>query len=137
MVSGRVFAHPHQRENARGILSTAYVKDPDDPAWKDDAGVKGWREFMSKYVPEADQHDTNYVNSYNSAMALEAVLKATGVGLSGLVDVEVALGSGGSAQVTPGRGDPWQVRMLEPAPRYIAAVAARTLPAHVAPERLA
>jgi len=24
----------------------------DDPAWKDDPGVKGWREFMIKYVPE-------------------------------------------------------------------------------------
>jgi branched-chain amino acid transport system substrate-binding protein len=65
-----------------GILSTAYVKDPDDPAWKDDAGVKGWREFMVKYVPEADLHDTNYVNSYNSAMTLEAVLKACGDDLS-------------------------------------------------------
>ena len=65
-----------------GILSTAYVKDPDDPAWKDDAGVKGWREFMTKYVPEADLHDTNYVNAYNSAMALEAVLKACGGDLS-------------------------------------------------------
>ena len=65
-----------------GILSTAYVKDPDDPSWKDDPGVKGWREFMSKYVPEADQHDTNYVNAYNSAMALEAVLKACGDDLS-------------------------------------------------------
>ncbi len=30
----------------------------------------------------ADQHDTNYVNSYNSAMALEAVLKACGDDLS-------------------------------------------------------
>jgi branched-chain amino acid transport system substrate-binding protein len=65
-----------------GILSTAYVKDPDDPVWKDDAGVKAWREFMSKYVPEADQHDTNYVNAYNSAMAIEAVLKACGNDLS-------------------------------------------------------
>src|SRR5665213_1410788 len=65
-----------------GILSTAYVKDPDDPAWKDDAGVKQWREFMTKYVPDADQHDTNYVNAYNSAMALEAVLKACGDDLS-------------------------------------------------------
>src|SRR4030088_2002493 len=65
-----------------GILSTAYVKDPDDPAWKDDPGVKGWREFMIKYVPEGDLHDTNYVNSYNSAMALEAVLKACGEDLS-------------------------------------------------------
>jgi hypothetical protein len=44
--------------------------------------VKGWREFMIKYVPDADLHDTNYVNSYNSAMALEAVLKACGDDLS-------------------------------------------------------
>jgi branched-chain amino acid transport system substrate-binding protein len=69
-------------EAGTGIISTAYVKDPDDPAWKDDAGLKAWREFMSKYVPEADQHDTNYVNAYNSAMALEAVLKACGDDLS-------------------------------------------------------
>ena len=65
-----------------GILSTAYIKDPDDPAWKDDAGVKAWREFMVKYAPDADLHDTNYVNSYNSAMALEHVLKACGEDLS-------------------------------------------------------
>jgi branched-chain amino acid transport system substrate-binding protein len=69
-------------EAGTGILSTAYVKDPDDPAWRDDAGVKAWREFMSKYIPEADQHDTNYVNAYNSAMTLEAVLKACGDDLS-------------------------------------------------------
>ena len=73
---------PAGLEAGTGILSTAYVKDPDDPAWKDDAGVKGWREFMIKYVPEGDLHDTNYVNSYNSAMALEAVLKACGDDLS-------------------------------------------------------
>ena len=69
-------------EAGTGIISTAYVKDPDDPSWANDAGVKGWREFMSKYVPEADQHDTNYVNAYNGAMALEAVLKACGNDLS-------------------------------------------------------
>jgi branched-chain amino acid transport system substrate-binding protein len=73
---------PAGLEAGVGILSTAYVKDPDDPAWKDDAGVKGWREFMVKYVPDADLHDTNYVNAYNSAMALEAVLKACGDDLS-------------------------------------------------------
>src|SRR5438309_6541298 len=73
---------PAGLEAGTGILSTAYVKDPDDPAWKDDSGVRGWREFMTKYLPEADQHDTNYVNAYNSAMALEAVLKACGNDLS-------------------------------------------------------
>ena len=69
-------------EAGTGILSTAYVKDPDDPAWKDNPGVKGWREFMIKYVPDGDLHDTNYVNAYNSAMALEHVLKACGNDLS-------------------------------------------------------
>jgi ABC-type branched-subunit amino acid transport system substrate-binding protein len=73
---------PAGLEAGVGILSTAYVKDPDDPAWKDDAGVKAWREFMIKYVPDADLHDTNYVNAYNSAMALEHVLKACGDDLS-------------------------------------------------------
>jgi branched-chain amino acid transport system substrate-binding protein len=73
---------PAGLEAGTGILSTAYVKDPDDPAWKDDSGVKAWREFMVKYIPEADLHDTNYVNAYNSAMALEAVLKACGDDLS-------------------------------------------------------
>ena len=73
---------PAGLEASTGIMSTAYVKDPDDPAWKDDAGVRQWREFMTKYVPESDQHDTNYVNAYNGAMALEAVLKACGDDLS-------------------------------------------------------
>jgi branched-chain amino acid transport system substrate-binding protein len=73
---------PAGLEAGIGILSTAYVKDPDDPSWADDAGVNAWREFMTRYVPEADQHDTNYVNAYNSAMALEAVLKACGDDLS-------------------------------------------------------
>jgi branched-chain amino acid transport system substrate-binding protein len=73
---------PAGLEAGIGILSTAYVKDPDDPAWKDDPGVKGWREFMIKYIPEADLHDTNYVNAYNSAMTLEVVLRACGDDLS-------------------------------------------------------
>jgi len=54
---------PAGLEAGIGILSTAYVKDPDDPAWNDDPGVKAWREFMTQYIPEADQHDTNYVNA--------------------------------------------------------------------------
>src|SRR3978361_1828710 len=73
---------PAGLEAGQGILSTAYVKDPDDPAWKDDAGVKGWRDFMIKYVPEADLHDTNYRNSYNSAQHVAHELRACGDDLS-------------------------------------------------------
>src|ERR1700726_2840072 len=81
-VWGSPVMKPAGLEAGTGILSTAYVKDPDDPAWNDDPGVKAWREFMTKYIPEADQHDTNYVNAYNSAMTLEVVLKACGDDLS-------------------------------------------------------
>src|ERR1700687_4397817 len=42
---------PAGLEAGVGILSTAYIKDPDDPAWKDDAGVNGGREFMGNYGP--------------------------------------------------------------------------------------
>jgi ABC-type branched-subunit amino acid transport system substrate-binding protein len=65
-----------------GILSTAYVKDPLDPAWANDPGVKGWRDYMAKYVPDGDIRDSNYVNGYNSAMVMVHVLKACGDDLS-------------------------------------------------------
>jgi ABC-type branched-subunit amino acid transport system substrate-binding protein len=65
-----------------GIISTAYVKDPLDPAWKDDPGVKGWRDYMAKYVPDGDIRDSNFVNGYNNGMVLEHVLKAAGDDLS-------------------------------------------------------
>lgn len=65
-----------------GIISSAYVKDPLDPAWKDDPGVKGWRDYMAKYVPDGDIRDSNFVNGYNNGMVLEHVLKAAGDDLS-------------------------------------------------------
>src|SRR6202158_3767599 len=42
---------PAGLEAGVGILATAHVKDPDDPAWADDPGVKAWREFMGNYGP--------------------------------------------------------------------------------------
>src|SRR5437667_5664763 len=33
---------PAGMENAQGIISSAYLKDPTDPQWKDDAGMKAW-----------------------------------------------------------------------------------------------
>jgi branched-chain amino acid transport system substrate-binding protein len=73
---------PAGLEAGVGIISSAYVKDPMDPAWKDDAGARGWREFMARYMPEGDVRDQNFVNGYNSAMVLETVLKACGNDLS-------------------------------------------------------
>ena len=65
-----------------GIISTAFAKDPMDPAWSEDRGVKDWREFMAKYARDGDIRDQNYVFGYNFAMALEHLLKAAGNDLS-------------------------------------------------------
>jgi len=42
-----------------------YGKDPGDPQWKDDAGIKAYFAFMDKYYPEGDKINT--VNSYGYA----------------------------------------------------------------------
>ena len=69
-------------EKGVGILSSAYVKDPTDPAWDSDPAMKEWKAYVQKYVPGGDVKDQNYVNSYNSAMVLVQVLKQCGNDLS-------------------------------------------------------
>lgn len=73
---------PAGLEAGIGVMSTIYVKDPEDPAWKEDAGMKDWRAFMAKYIPDGDIRDANFIMAYNSGMTLEAVLKACGDDLS-------------------------------------------------------
>ena len=41
---------PAGLENAIGIISDFYLKDPTDPQWKDDPGFKDWTAFMDKYI---------------------------------------------------------------------------------------
>ena len=35
-------------ENSIGILSSYYLKDPNDPQWKDDPAFKEWSAFMDE-----------------------------------------------------------------------------------------
>ena len=66
---------PAGYENGQGILSAAYLKDPKDPQWKDDAGLNEWRAFMTKWYPEGDQEDAATVFAYGVAKGLEQVLR--------------------------------------------------------------
>ncbi len=65
-------------ENAQDIISAAYFKDPNDPRWKDDAGLKNLNAFLDKYFPDANRSDTLIVNGYNAAQLLVQVLKQCG-----------------------------------------------------------
>ena len=67
--------NPVGPEKAVGMLSTQWVKDPTDAAWKDDAGMNAWRAFMTKYYPGGDQNDASTVYAYGVAMTLAQVLK--------------------------------------------------------------
>jgi branched-chain amino acid transport system substrate-binding protein len=64
--------------NVQGVVSATTQKDPDDPQWKDDAGVKRWREFMDKYYPSGDQHDLTVVTGYSTAQILTGILGELG-----------------------------------------------------------
>src|SRR6266576_1152625 len=57
-------------ETSKDILSTFYLKDPIDPAWKDDSGYKEWVAFMDKYYPDGDKTNVFTVLAYTVAQAL-------------------------------------------------------------------
>jgi branched-chain amino acid transport system substrate-binding protein len=69
---------PAGPERAIGMISSAFLKDPTDVTWKDDPGIKEWRAFMVKYVPDADMSDINYVYAYGVSNTMTHVLRQCG-----------------------------------------------------------
>ena len=69
-------------ENGQDIISSAYLKDPTDAQWKDDAGMKAWNEFLDKYYPEANRADASVMYGYTVAQGLVHVLKNCGDNLT-------------------------------------------------------
>lgn len=69
-------------ENAKGILSTAYTKDPTDPQWADDPAYKEWAAFMDEHYPEGDKSSSFTVYGYAAAQTLQKVLEQAGDDLS-------------------------------------------------------
>ncbi len=65
-------------DNAQGIISTGYLKDPTDPQWKEDAGFNKWSAFVDKYMPGSDKTNANLVYGYTVAQGLVEVLKKCG-----------------------------------------------------------
>jgi branched-chain amino acid transport system substrate-binding protein len=65
-------------ENAQGIISSAYLKDTSDPQWKNDAGMKAFDEFLTKYFPDGNRVDLSVMYGYTVAQGLVHVLKNCG-----------------------------------------------------------
>jgi branched-chain amino acid transport system substrate-binding protein len=69
-------------ENAQGIISTVYLKDPSDPQWADDEAKQRFDVFIAKYAPEADKNDYFVVYAYVAAQTMVRVLEQCGNNLT-------------------------------------------------------
>jgi branched-chain amino acid transport system substrate-binding protein len=65
-------------ENAQGIITAAYLKDPTDKKWDDDEDMKMWRAWMDKWMPGANKGDANYVYGYSVSYLMHQTLKNCG-----------------------------------------------------------
>jgi len=69
-------------DNGQGIITAAYLKDPTDKRWADDAEMKTWRAWMDKYMPGANQGDANYVYAYSVSFLMQQTLAKCGDALT-------------------------------------------------------
>ena len=73
---------PAGLQNAVGIVSDFYIKDPTDPQWQVDPGYKDWISFMDKYYPSGDKTDILNVAAPCAAQTSIQVLKQCGDNLT-------------------------------------------------------
>jgi len=69
---------PAGLDAAKGILSTAYLKDPTDATWDNDPAKKEWIAFMDKYFPDGDKTSSFTAYGYSVAQTVALVLKQCG-----------------------------------------------------------
>jgi branched-chain amino acid transport system substrate-binding protein len=73
---------PAGLDKSVGIVSVGILKDPTDPKWDGDPGMKEWRAWMDKYYPDGDRSDGANIYGYLIAQTLMQVLRQCGNNLS-------------------------------------------------------
>src|SRR4051812_13418205 len=73
---------PAGLDKSVGLVTAAFLKDPTDQQWRNDAGYQDWMAFMKQYYPEGDISDFYNVYAYGLAQTLVHVLKQCGEDLS-------------------------------------------------------
>jgi len=69
-------------EKSVGVISATFLKDVDDPAWKDDAANRDWLAFRDKYYNGPERDDSAALYGYAAAETLAQVLRQCGDDLS-------------------------------------------------------
>lgn len=73
---------PAGLENAKGVVSSTFLKDPMDPNWASDPDVLAYKAFLAKYIPGGDVAEQTYSVGYVQGEILVQVLKQCGDDLS-------------------------------------------------------
>ena len=69
-------------DKAQGIITANYLKDPNDPQWRDDPAYTDWLAFMKKYDPDGNLADSFNVAGYSLGQTLVRLLRQCGGDLS-------------------------------------------------------
>jgi branched-chain amino acid transport system substrate-binding protein len=73
---------PAGLDKSIGVIVGTTNKDPTDPSWDNDPGIKAYRAFFEKYLPGADISNGSYLTGYQQGILLEQILKQCGDDLS-------------------------------------------------------
>jgi ABC-type branched-subunit amino acid transport system substrate-binding protein len=73
---------PAGLDKSVGIISTAYLKDPNDPQFVNDPGIKWYRDFMKKHYPDGDVNDPQNQIGISIAQTTIQMLKQAGDNLT-------------------------------------------------------
>lgn len=65
-------------EQATGVITSAYLNDPNDPVYRKTKAYADFVAFMKKYYPEGDPNDQNNGQGYAIAQTMVQVLKQCG-----------------------------------------------------------
>jgi branched-chain amino acid transport system substrate-binding protein len=73
---------PAGLDKSKGLISAFYLKDVNDPRWKDDPGIQSWKTFTDKYMSPTEFADSNAGEGFAAAGTMVQVLKQCGDDLS-------------------------------------------------------
>ncbi len=69
---------PAGLDKSKGLITAAYIKDSTDTQWNKDPSMQRWRDFMKKYMPNADLNDALHVYGFAVAQLMAHVIKQCG-----------------------------------------------------------
>ena len=73
---------PAGLDRSEGLISTAYAKDPFDPAWANDPDVQKYVSWVKTNLPQGAPADPGYIVGYMASALVEYVLRQAQDGLT-------------------------------------------------------